>query len=894
VTATTGAAGNGSFEALYPFDLDAFQQHACRALDAGRDVLVAAPTGAGKTVVGEYAVHLALAEGGKCFYTTPIKALSNQKYADLVERYGESVVGLLTGDLSVNSEAPVVVMTTEVLRNMLYAGSTTLGGLRSVVMDEVHYLADKDRGPVWEEVIIALPESVRLVSLSATVSNAEEFGDWLGTVRGPTQVVVEERRPVPLWQHVMVSRKLHDLFVDEAQERVNPELVRLAREADRLAKSGDRRPRRGDKRPRVAPSHLTPRRGEVIERLDRSGLLPAIVFIFSRAGCDAALEQAVASDVRLTSPDDARKIGAVVDAVGTRLAPDDRAALGFDAWRGALRRGVASHHAGMLPQFKQAVELLFSHGLVKVVYATETLALGINMPARSVVLERLVKWNGEQHADITPGEYTQLTGRAGRRGIDVEGHGIVTWHPGLDPVALGGLASTRTYPLRSSFRPSYNMAVNLVHQVGRQRARRLLESSFAQFQTDRAAVGQAARRARLEEAVTGYTQAMACDRGDFAEYAALRRNISDAERTWSRQRRANRTAAREAEVSSWRPGDVIDIPSGRSRGLAVVLHPAVGDGRTAAPLVLTEARHVRRLAPGDLRQAPARVATVRLPRGFDRKAPAARRELVSMMRAAASAAAERGGRAPAVDPPAGGDDIDRMRAALRAHPCHGCPDREEHARWVERAWQTERELDRLSAGLARRQGSIAAAFDQVCAVLDEIGYLDSDTVTGDGQRLRGLFGELDLLAAESLRQGLWDDLTPADLAACVSILTFQSRGAEPPTSPRLPAGPGRAAIEAMSAAWADLHDLETRHGVTYLREPDVGLARTARRWASGYSLAAVLADGDMTAGDFVRAMRQLVDMLDQVAGTGEPRVAAAARRAVTAVRRGVVAYDTLD
>ena len=881
------------FAALYPFDLDPFQQHACRALDAGRDVLVAAPTGAGKTVVGEYAVHLALTEGGKCFYTTPIKALSNQKYADLVARYGDAVVGLLTGDLSINSEAPVVVMTTEVLRNMLYAGSTTLTGLRSVVMDEVHYLADKERGPVWEEVIIALPESVRLVSLSATVSNAEEFGDWLGTVRGATDVVVEERRPVPLWQHVMVSTRLHDLFVDEAQERVNPELVRLAREADRLAKSGDRRPRRGDKRPRVAPSHLTPRRGEVIERLERSGLLPAIVFIFSRAGCDAALEQAVTAGVRLTSPPEARQIGEVVDAVGARLTPDDRAALGFDAWRGALRRGVAAHHAGMLPQFKQAVELLFSRGLVKVVYATETLALGINMPARSVVLERLVKWNGEQHADVTPGEYTQLTGRAGRRGIDVEGHGIVTWHPGLDPVALGGLASTRTYPLRSSFRPSYNMAVNLVHQVGRRRARRLLESSFAQFQTDRAAVGQAARRARLEEAVSGYTQAMACDRGDFAAYAALRRSISDAERAWSRQRRADRSAAREAEMSSWRPGDVIDIPSGRSRGLAVVLSAAVGDGRTAAPLVLTEARQVRRLAPADLRQAPARVASVRLPRGFDRKAPAARRELVSTMRAAASAA-DRSGATPVPDAPAGGDEIERMRAALRAHPCHGCPDREEHARWVERAWQAERELSRLTAGLARRQGSIAAAFDQVCAVLDEMGYLDGDTVTGDGQRLRGLFGELDLLAAESLRQGLWDDLSPADLAACVSMLTFQSRGGEPPASPRLPSGPGRAAIEMMVAVWSDLHALEARHRVAYLREPDVGLARTAYRWASGHSLAAVLADSDLTAGDFVRAMRQLLDMLDQVAGTGDPRVAGVARRAVAAVRRGVVAYDTLD
>lgn len=885
-----------AFRVYYPFALDPFQERACASLDVGRDVLVAAPTGAGKTVVGEYAVHLALTSGGKCFYTTPIKALSNQKYADLCARYGEASVGLLTGDLSINSEASVVVMTTEVLRNMLYAGSTTLVGLASVVMDEVHYLADKERGPVWEEVIITLPPSVRLVSLSATVSNAEEFGDWLQTVRGATDVVVEERRPVPLWQHVMVGGRMHDLFVDENQERVNPELVRLSRQSAALAKSGDRRPRRGGTRPRVSERHLTPRRVEVIERLERSGLLPAIVFIFSRAGCDAALEQAVASGVRLTTPAEAEEIDRVTDEVAEMLSPDDRAVLGFSAWRAALRRGVAAHHAGLLPTYKQAVEQLFSRGLVKVVYATETLALGINMPAKSVVLERLVKWNGEQHADVTPGEYTQLTGRAGRRGIDVEGHGVVVWHAGLDPVALGGLASTRTYPLRSSFRPSYNMAVNLVHQVGRARARRLLESSFAQFQTDRATVGQASRRARLEEAIEGYSEAMACDRGDFAAYADMRRRLSETERARSRARKAERSAARDAEVAAWRPGDVLDIPAGRSRGLAIVLAPAVGHGRTANPLVLTEARQVRRLAPGDLRQAPSRVAHVRLPRGFDAKSPPARRELVSSLRAAARLTDRR---ESSTDVPgdegtsAAAAELDRLRREMREHPCHDCPEREDHARWAERLWAAQREHGRLTAGLARRQGSIAAAFDRVCALLDSLGYLDADTVTADGQRLRGLFGELDLLAAESLRLDLWAQLRPADLAACVSAMTFQSRGSDGPGAHQMPAGAARTAVESMARVWNDLHALEADHRVDYLREPDLAFARTAQRWASGQSLAAVLSDSDLTPGDFVRAMRQVLDMLDQIAGSASPVVAATARHAVEAVRRGVVAYDVM-
>ena len=337
-----------TFAAQYPFTLDAFQRQALASLDAGRDVLVAAPTGSGKTVVGEYAVHAALRDGGKCFYTTPIKALSNQKYADLCARHGDTRVGLLTGDISVNGEASVVVMTTEVLRNMLYAASPTLTGLRSVVMDEVHYLADRERGPVWEEVIIGLPESVRLVSLSATVSNAEEVGDWLGTVRGATAVVVSEHRPVPLWQHVMVGANLFDLYssrVDPTRPGpnppINPQLAEAVRRAGRPGPSRGGRPGGGSARggrsggggrpfPRAAP------RAAVIERLDRAGLLPAIVFIFSRAGCEAALQQVVNAGVRLTSPAEHARIRAVVEERCAALPPQDLDVLGFWPWLHAL------------------------------------------------------------------------------------------------------------------------------------------------------------------------------------------------------------------------------------------------------------------------------------------------------------------------------------------------------------------------------------------------------------------------------------------------------------------------------------------------------------------------------------------------------------------------------
>ncbi|MSY41130.1 MAG: DEAD/DEAH box helicase, partial [Actinobacteria bacterium] len=285
------------FNKLYEFDLDTFQLQACESLEAGRGVLVAAPTGSGKTVVGEFAIQLALESGQKCFYTTPIKALSNQKYHDLVDRYGAERIGLLTGDNTINGEAPIVVMTTEVLRNMIYASSSTLTGLSYVVMDEVHYLADRFRGAVWEEVIIHLPESVTVVALSATVSNAEEFGAWLATVRGDTDIIVEEHRPVPLWQHVMAGTRMYDLFVDDQQSLVNPDLEQIARDEVRNERMGGGRQHNGrqpggrqhnGRRPRSAH---TPWRSDAIDRLARDGLLPSIYFLFSRAGCDDAVKQ---------------------------------------------------------------------------------------------------------------------------------------------------------------------------------------------------------------------------------------------------------------------------------------------------------------------------------------------------------------------------------------------------------------------------------------------------------------------------------------------------------------------------------------------------------------------------------------------------------------------------
>ncbi|MFD2795306.1 DEAD/DEAH box helicase [Promicromonospora vindobonensis] len=969
------------FREVVGFQLDDFQVQACEALEQGRAVLVAAPTGAGKTVVGEFAVHLALASGRKAFYTTPIKALSNQKYADLVRRHGPDNVGLLTGDTTINGEAPVVVMTTEVLRNMLYAGSTTLDGLAYVVMDEVHYLADRFRGPVWEEVIIHLSDDVQLVSLSATVSNAEEFGDWLEMVRGDTAVVVSERRPVPLWQHVLMSSpeprgtpRLLDLYAGHVDPTdpgtsppINPDLSAAFRSGrggnrpgDYRGGSGGRRGRgRGDRGYRgaggrrtgdneggIGPSRRTPPRFIVVDALNADALLPAIYFVFSRAGCEASVDQCLKAGLRLTTPQEEATIRSVVEERTAAIPPEDLDVLGYWSWSQALARGVAAHHAGMLPVFKETVEDLFSRGLVKVVFATETLALGINMPARSVVLDKLVKWDGTSHVPVTPGEFTQLTGRAGRRGIDIEGHAVVVDHPALDPVALAGLASKRLYPLKSSFRPTYNMAVNLVAQVGRDRAREVLETSFAQFQADRGVVGLAKQAQAHAEALDGYAKAMSCTEGDFGAYMDLRHAIKDREKELSRAASGAQRAEIVASLEQLRRGDVVEVPTGRRRGYVLVLDPGEPGGFDGPrPTVLTQERQVKKLTLADAPAGLETVTTVKIPKAFNPRKPDARRDLVSSMRNALGAladdvpaahsttspagrragAAARGGKAlPGRRSDASTDaELARLRKALKAHPCHACPERDDHARWAERWNKLKREHDQLVRRVEGRTGSIARTFDRTLDVLLTLGYLQRTgpdgadgtvpgragagrgsvakgpgriRVTDDGRWLRRLYAENDLLLAECLRRGVWDGLDPAGLAAVVSTVVYQSRRDDAP-DPYIPGGPtGRLAgvLDDTQRVWSEVDDLEEAHGIEATGPLDLGLVGAMYRWASGKGLDSVLRGSDLAAGDFVRWCKQVIDVLDQLGGAApSDKLRTTARKAQDAVLRGVVAYSSL-
>jgi ATP-dependent RNA helicase HelY len=639
-----------------------------------------------------------------------------------------------------------------------------------------------------------------------------------------------------------------------------------------------------------------------VDRLERDGLLPAIYFIFSRVGCDAAVEQCLAANLRLTTPAERDDIHAFVEERCSHIPEDDLRVLGYHDFLDGLTRGVAAHHAGMLPAFKECVEELFAAGRCRVVFATETLALGINMPARSVVIEKLVKWNGETHADITPGEYTQLTGRAGRRGIDVEGHGVVLWSPGMEPKSVAGLASTRTYPLRSSFRPSYNMAVNLVHQVGRPTARELLESSFAQFQADRAVVGLARQLRKAEEGLAGYAEAATCDKGDFMEYAGLRRRLSDVEAGAARARRADRRQQIVTSLENLRPGDVIEVPTGKYAGFAVVVDPGTrSDREEPRPYVVTESRHARRLSLVDFNRPAEALTRMKVPRNFNGRNAQSRRDLAITLQMRAGqldpGAPSRQARHRPSGPHADDSEVTRIRAAIRAHPCHACPEREDHARWAERHQKLDREAAALRRRIESRTNTIARQFDRVCDVLTALGYLVDDEVGEAGRTLMRVYTEMDLVAAECLRSGLWDDLDPAELAAALSVLVFEARRPDDAVSPRLPRGRVRDVIADTVSLWADLDRLERDHRLDFLREPDLGFAWAAHRWASGAGLDEVLDETDLAAGDFVRWMKQLLDLAGQVAdaaGTaGRAELRETARLTIGALRRGVVAYSSL-
>jgi len=839
------------------YEPDDFQLRAMHSLDQDNSVLVAAPTGSGKTLVAEYAIHRARSQALRSFYTTPIKALSNQKYRDLGKLYGFEHVGLVTGDNAINPEASVVVMTTEVLRNMIYASSNRLTRLGVVVLDEVHYLQDTYRGPVWEEVIIQVDPTVQLVCLSATVSNADEVCRWLTTVRGTTDVIVETQRPVELINHFAVHDGASDSTVMHRTvvgSEPNQAIIRL------LASAGRSQQQQGRTKGRRTPKRFaTPSRPEVVELLDDNDMLPAIVFIFSRAQCEDAVSACIKSGLRLTNHDEASRIQEILEDHTAGLSLDDKNALSYDTFLSQVRAGVACHHAGMIPMFKEAVEECFIEGLVKVVFATETLAVGINMPARAVVIEKLTKYTGEHHSLLRASEFAQLTGRAGRRGLDKIGHAITLWNPFVSFDQVVGLAMSRSFQLTSAFRPTFNMAVNMVRRHSERAAAHLLNLSFAQFQADRDVVTVEAKLQRKRDELRALSD------GQFTDEDPPELDEENVSSTSAGARFATEVEV-EIALRGLRPGDVLMCDAHNVRGRALVLTTASRKQGTKLA-VLTPSKKTIDVVSSDFRSVPVKAGHVDLPVPFE---PNRTDFIIEAQRRLVKARVE--------------EVAGRLVASPRLDAATVRSSAERKMR------KLQNEIVSLEASTHTRSGSVWARFEDVISVLGQLGYVDNWQLTAKGEMLAGVFHESDLLVVEILHSSILDNLSMPDLVAVLSSVVYEPRGGEEVGSMRGLNDTVRNRIKRIEKLSSKLQDIERSRGMAVHRSPDGGLGWEMSRWALGDPLSKIL-DPYLTPGDFVRCVRHMIDLMHQLQAVIDPSSALADRitEAIRGLDRGVVA-----
>lgn len=831
-----------TFLSQLTYQPDGFQIRAMDSIDEDASVLVAAPTGSGKTLIAEYAISRARHLKKRAFYTTPIKALSNQKFRDLGEQYGAHNVGLVTGDNAVNSDAPIVVMTTEVLRNMIYASSHRLDELGVVVLDEVHYLQDAYRGPVWEEVIIQLDPEVQLVCLSATVSNADEVGEWLSTVRGRTDVIVETTRPIELINHFAV----HDKSSDRTEMYNTIVGGEPNRHVQRLLSGGRNNGGRqagGKKARRFSP----PTRPEIIELLEDNDMLPAIVFIFSRAQCEDAVASCMRAGIILTSADEESQIVDIVYRHCESLSDDDKTALEFDRFLDDIGTGISCHHAGMIPMFKEAVEECFVRGLVKVVFATETLAVGINMPARAVVIEKLTKYTGDHHQLLRASEFTQLTGRAGRRGLDDIGHAISIWNPFVTFEQAAGLALSRSFRLTSAFRPTFNMAVNMVRNHSEDGAHHILNLSFAQFQADRDVVTSEAllEKKKRELAILERSSPLEYESSESSESAS--------------------PVEAEIALRALRPGDVVMFDASNIRGRGLILSTAAR--RAGIRLsVLTPTKKILDVMAKDLRSLPVRGARVDLPVPFEPARSEFIREAVSRLTKAKVA--------------------DSETRAIESTPDIRISDSPVSAKSMKRL---RREIEQMEERSRHRAGSVSARFMDVVHLLEDLEYIDDWSLTPKGETLSGIFHESDLLIVEVMEKGILNGLSVSDLVAVLSTLVYEPRGGDTGGVTRWPSDMVRQRFKRIEKVSMRLQDAQRERGLHVHRPPHGGLATETAAWSSGKPLSRIL-DPDLTPGDFVRSIRQLIDLLRQIATTTHDNsLRNTAEKAIDSIDRGVVA-----
>jgi superfamily II RNA helicase len=836
---------------LFPFKLDEFQQQAIAALDEGKSVVVCAPTGSGKTLVGEYAIYRALSRGKRVFYTTPLKALSNQKLRDFRDRFGADQVGLLTGDVSIQRDAPVLVMTTEIFRNMLYGTpigevGTSLIDVEAVVLDECHYMNDRQRGTVWEESIIYCPPEVQLVALSATVANSGQLTDWLSQVHGPTELIYSDHRSVPLQFHFCTPKGLMPLL--------NPDRKSIHPSLKRKGKQG-----RQD----------SPSLAYVVSQLQQRDMLPAIYFIFSRKGCDNAVAEL--DNFSLVNDREAERLKTYIDEF---LERNPEAARSGHVE--SLYRGIAAHHAGVLPAWKVLIEELFQQGLIKVVFATETLAAGINMPARTTVISSLSKRTDRGHRLLTASEFLQMAGRAGRRGMDELGH-VVTLQTRFEGAREAAyLATAEADPLISQFTPSYGMVLNLLQTHTLEEARALVERSFGQYLSNLRWRPQQEEIARLEaEREHQQAQLAAFDPALLTSYEKLQERLKEARRLLKvLQEQAQELQASDlATALPFAIGGTVLSLKGKHVAVAdplpavlVTKIPGAGqfpyliclgqDNRwyvvTVGDVVglhaefprLSGADHLN--PPADLLSKPGQT------RSGDEQTQIVAQQLPQL------AAIET---APEVQEQQA--QVAELESQTAAHPVQSWGNPNALLKRRRRIGQLQDEIRDRQQKLSRQTQHYWQDFLNLMAILQHFGCLEDVTPTALGRVAAAIRGDNELWLGLSLASGELDDLDPHQLAAaCAALVTEVSR---PDSWTRYDrSAQVEEALGGLRGIRRQLFQLQRRYQVTLPVWLESDWIALVEQWALGKEWTDLCDNTSLDEGDVVRILRRTLDFLSQV------------------------------
>jgi len=842
---------------LFPFELDNFQVRAIAALEENKSVVVSVPTGSGKTLVGEYAIHRALARGKRVFYTTPLKALSNQKLRDFQKTFGPQQVGLLTGDVSINRKGSVLVMTTEIFRNMLYGTSigevgTSLENVEAVVLDECHYMNDPHRGTVWEESIIYCPQSIQLVALSATISNAGQLTDWINEIHGPTELVKSDFRPVPLEFYFSTPKGLFPLL-NQQKNNINSRLKPKK-------KGGKKRVSKAD-----CPSIPT-----VVEQLAQRDLLPAIYFIFSRRGCDQAVQQL--NELSLVTAEESEQIQNHLQQF-LEDYPEGARAGQIEP----LRRGVAAHHAGVLPAWKGLVEELFTKGLVKVVFATETLAAGVNMPARTTVISSLSKRTDQGHRLLRASEFLQMSGRAGRRGMDERGNVVCvqTRFEGAKEAAY--LAIQEADPLVSQFAPTYGMVLNLLQRQTIQEAESLLERSFAQYLANQKLIPEQKAIAQLTQEIARIDVEIApIPKAYFTQYDKLKSHLKEEKRILKyleRQAQRDRAPALAAALSQAKGGDVLylkgkyitvsspltavlidTIPSPGQSSLLICIaednrwYVATQGDVVAIGEVLLSQSHLRSLSPPkDLELKP----------GKRRKGDETTAEIAQKLEEVTP---------PSFDSPeveAQKAKIDDIQQRLSKHPLQQWGSPKQLLKTYNRRLQLQEQLQKHQANTRAHQSQHWQEFLNICEVLTSFDALEDYQPTSLGETAAAIRGDNELWLGLVLRSGNFDELSPSHLAAAACALVTETPRPDSETD-FSPPQPVMDALSELRGLRRELFQVQRRHQVAIplWLEPDlIGLVQ---QWVEGIDWNDLCEATNLDEGDLVRILRRTRDFLSQI------------------------------